>query len=580
MLFFAISFALNKFRKFVQGRSFIVRTDHLPLKGIFSKGLHAIENVRIREEVADLVGEFNFQIEYRPGKDNVFPDYLSRRIIQTSASSSSTIQNSVIRIFSRVVFQCRFWWTTSSPQMKRFFVLFIVVVAAIVLTGINLNATADEPVRVHIEKSDEKKSQDSHNVATVETVGTKPASADVQIFQTPDPGQNNPNPKMTSPKNSTVVKNEGEQAVTKVSVNPITPSVPLENFKYIIIIDAGSTGSRLHLIKYSEMEYSDILVRKTQPGLSFYVNSPEDVYPPLKKLLESTLEYIPVSIQHETELYVFATAGLRQLAEREVSAVMDVIVRNIRKDFIFKFSDLHFQVIEGVYEALYGWISLNYLKSSTKASCRFPSKTYSMIEMGGGSIQMAIEASSVTTTLVSTPGNRACFVKLPNCAETNVVVASFSEYGSVTARSRFTKKLIFSNSTRDPCLLQGQQVNVPGTSILSGNGDLSECLNLIDHFNLLNKSSECQKKDFPSPCQLNGVSLPEVNVSSLTTLIGLREFHFVPESLHKSYRTDQFSSDFTGEWNMNELFTLAHTYCDSDWASIQHELITTNILSQ
>jgi hypothetical protein len=76
-----ISFALNKFRKFLQGRKFLVRTDHLPLKGVFSKGLHAIENTKIREEVADLVAEFDFELEYRPGKDNLLPDYLSRNCL-------------------------------------------------------------------------------------------------------------------------------------------------------------------------------------------------------------------------------------------------------------------------------------------------------------------------------------------------------------------------------------------------------------------------------------------------------------------------------------------------------------------
>ena len=73
----AVLFALRKFSKFLMGRNFIIRTDHQPLKGLLSKPLHTIENVKLRDMVSEIL-EFQFSVEYFPGKENVFDDYLNR----------------------------------------------------------------------------------------------------------------------------------------------------------------------------------------------------------------------------------------------------------------------------------------------------------------------------------------------------------------------------------------------------------------------------------------------------------------------------------------------------------------------
>jgi hypothetical protein len=76
----AVLFAVKKFHKFVAGRSFIVKTDHLPLKGLLSKPIHTIENLKLREMVTDLL-DYQFEVQYVKGSDNVFADYLSRNTL-------------------------------------------------------------------------------------------------------------------------------------------------------------------------------------------------------------------------------------------------------------------------------------------------------------------------------------------------------------------------------------------------------------------------------------------------------------------------------------------------------------------
>jgi hypothetical protein len=76
----AVLFAVKKFDKFIAGRPFIVRTDHLPLKGLLSKPLHTIENPKLRDMIAELL-EYQIEVQYIKGSENVFPDYLSRNTL-------------------------------------------------------------------------------------------------------------------------------------------------------------------------------------------------------------------------------------------------------------------------------------------------------------------------------------------------------------------------------------------------------------------------------------------------------------------------------------------------------------------
>ena len=78
----AIHWAINKFRNFLWGIQFPVRSDHKPLVSIFrNKGLDSI-STRIRRWVMSLQ-DFNFIVNYIPGAVNVSADCLSRLVDQT-----------------------------------------------------------------------------------------------------------------------------------------------------------------------------------------------------------------------------------------------------------------------------------------------------------------------------------------------------------------------------------------------------------------------------------------------------------------------------------------------------------------
>jgi hypothetical protein len=70
-----LSQAVRHWRPYLWGRSFVVKTDHQPLKYILDQRLATIPQ---HHWVSKLLG-FDFTVEYKPGHTNVVADALSRR---------------------------------------------------------------------------------------------------------------------------------------------------------------------------------------------------------------------------------------------------------------------------------------------------------------------------------------------------------------------------------------------------------------------------------------------------------------------------------------------------------------------
>lgn len=72
--FLAITEALSKFRHYLLGHHFIIRTDQQSLKSLLDQSLQTPEQ---QAWLHKFIG-FDFKIEYRPGKENLAADALSR----------------------------------------------------------------------------------------------------------------------------------------------------------------------------------------------------------------------------------------------------------------------------------------------------------------------------------------------------------------------------------------------------------------------------------------------------------------------------------------------------------------------
>lgn len=104
-----------------------------------------------------------------------------------------------------------------------------------------------------------------------------------------------------------------------------------EGFVYNIVLDAGSTGSRIHVFKFSTGQQGSgalHLISDTfeqlKPGLSSYRDEPQKSAESLKPLMDIAVKAVPKAQQTSTGLSLKATAGLRLLPGSKADDILKV----------------------------------------------------------------------------------------------------------------------------------------------------------------------------------------------------------------------------------------------------------------
>lgn len=164
--------------------------------------------------------------------------------------------------------------------------------------------------------------------------------------------------------------------------------------KHIIIVDAGSSGSRayvfrvehkphsslLHLVELEETDHDRTLV-----GLDVYETEPKQAGPSLGMMFDSVTAKIKEDggEPSKTPFYLYATAGMRLLKERNAVAV-DQIYDSVRTTADKRFQVKATKTISGQWEGVYNWIGINYLLGTLNK----PDKTIGALDMGGASTEI------------------------------------------------------------------------------------------------------------------------------------------------------------------------------------------------
>ena len=87
----ALVYAVSKFKYFLLGRKFVIRTDHKPLLGLFGRTKLVPVNANARiQRWALLLSQFDYDLCFKAGKDNVVADALSRLPLSDSDLDSTT----------------------------------------------------------------------------------------------------------------------------------------------------------------------------------------------------------------------------------------------------------------------------------------------------------------------------------------------------------------------------------------------------------------------------------------------------------------------------------------------------------
>ncbi|KAF2265817.1 hypothetical protein CC78DRAFT_174739 [Lojkania enalia] len=349
-------------------------------------------------------------------------------------------------------------------------------------------------------------------------------------------------------------------------------------WRYGVILDAGSSGTRVHIYRWlnsntaraqaSEAQLQSLPVietdkkwtKKIHPGVSTFGDNPSDIGPDhLDKLLSHALKHVPLDEVPNTPLFLLATAGMRILPPLKQRAVLKEICEFTRKTTKFQLPDcdLHVQVIPGETEGLYGWIAANYLLGGFDSPAEHDHgkghHTYGFLDMGGASAQIAFAPNA---TEAEKHANDLTLLRLRSVGGTpmeyKVFVTTWLGFGVNQARQRYVQALLDASPDAmeipDPCLPDGLRVTTDGKPIepgsqkeqgkgpeLLGTGKFPECLHKT--YPLLEKNKAC----LDDPCLLNGQHVPAIDFD-VNHFVGVSEYwhttHEVFEMSHKDKAYD------------------------------------------
>ncbi|PBP27454.1 GDA1/CD39 family protein [Diplocarpon rosae] len=311
--------------------------------------------------------------------------------------------------------------------------------------------------------------------------------------------------------------------------------------QYALMIDAGSTGSRIHVYRFnncgSTPELEDEVFKMTEKktggsGLSSYKTDPEGAAQSLDVLMDTAMESVPDKYKRCTPVAVKATAGLRLLGPEMSQKILDAVRTRLEKKYPFPVVSKEQNgvvIMDGKDEGVYAWITTNYLLGNIGGPDH--SKTAAVLDLGGGSTQIVFEPTfkgAIPEKLEE--GDHKYKLKFGG-RDFELYQHSHLGYGLMSARESIHRTLIediYSSSPADPAWTSKAVVNpciAPGMARsvdvkLSSGHALGESVSV----NMTGPSSpapaQCrklaekilykEKSCALAPCSFNGIHQPSL----------------------------------------------------------------------
>ncbi|KAI3720232.1 hypothetical protein L6452_21145 [Arctium lappa] len=340
--------------------------------------------------------------------------------------------------------------------------------------------------------------------------------------------------------------------------------------RYRIIIDGGSTGSRIHVFEYVIKDGAPVFdfsgkkglgSMRVSPGLSAFAEDPKGAGASVLELLEFARGRIPEENWGETEVRLMATAGLRLLDLSVQERILESC-RSVLRTSGFAFHNDWASVISGSDEGVYAWVVANYALGTLGGD---PQETTGIIELGGASAQVTFFSSAAI------PPEFSQTVKFGN-VNYSLYSHSLLEFGQNVAfdliRGSKFAKVSNPESLLDPCSPKGYKHNAMNgnltpnsfvemneqSSVLHASGNFSECRSAS--LTLLQKGKENCAYD---QCYIGSTFMPKLEGNFLAT----ENFFHTSKFFGLSPRTF-----------LSELMVAGKQFCEDDWSKLKRKYPT------
>lgn len=335
--------------------------------------------------------------------------------------------------------------------------------------------------------------------------------------------------------------------------------------KYGIVIDGGSTGTRIHVFGFEldgggrpvfDFGKKGLGSMRVSPGLSSYAEDPNRAGGSLVELLEFGKSRVPKEHWGDTEIRLMATAGLRRLELRVQEAILESCRRVLRVSG-FQFRDSWASVITGSDEGIYAWVVANHALGSLGGD---PQETTGIIELGGASAQVTFVSSEPV------PPEFSHTLRFGNVTY-NLYSHSLLDFGQNVALESLQKSLFSTDLMAAESLQKGILIDpcTPKGYSLDGKNEYSSAIHAQGNF------SECR-------------------AAALTLLQKGKErcsYHhclgstFMPKLQGKFLATENFfyTSKFFGLGSrafLSDLMVAGQHFCEEDWSKLKRKYYSFN----
>lgn len=346
-------------------------------------------------------------------------------------------------------------------------------------------------------------------------------------------------PSTTSIPKAASADKEESSSPTQKCTKPYDSKKPL--IQYALMIDAGSTGSRIHVYRFNNCgptpELEDEVFKMTEKkkggsGLSAYKDDPEAAAKSLDVLMDVAVETVPDEYKSCTPVAVKATAGLRLLGKEKSEKILEAVRHRLETVYPFPVVSREkggVEIMDGKDEGVYAWITTNYLLG--KIGGPKQESTAAVFDLGGGSTQIVFEPKFDGSPEKMHDGDHKYSLNFGG-HDYELYQHSHLGYGLMAAREAIHKTVVESKLALspknlswvkepipNPCIVPGMQQQVkltfddghplaPEVSVtMVGPKEIStgaQCRGLAEK--ILHKDAECKLE----PCSFNGVHQPSL----------------------------------------------------------------------
>lgn len=224
----------------------------------------------------------------------------------------------------------------------------------------------------------------------------------------------------------------------------------IEAASYLVIVDAGSTGSRIHIFKNISAGLNALPVltdiAPKNNSLSPGISDPQgDNITPLLDTAVATINADHGGPVLHIPFYLYGTAGMRLMdpaKQQQIYQGLTNLVSNYTENNQHPFMTMQLHTIPGEYEALFDWLAANYL-----AGTFIPDHTLGSMDMGGASTEIAFvpqsaQEANMTVSLAGT--------------QYHLFAVSFLKLGQDQARAALADPNCYPNGYADKTIKQGK----------------------------------------------------------------------------------------------------------------------------